>query len=206
MDLLKRFLLFFLLVFAFLAFAKASLALQFGLIAPAGTLHQGDTVQFIITVNTEGSAITSTSVGLNYQTQYLQYTSTAPGTSMSSVFATNLGNGQLSFTGTNNSGFSGQGDFALVNFKIIAQTPGSTTLCTLVPANSPTASPVPGATNTPTPIPGATDTPTPPPGSTATPVPPTSLPVTGSTNTAPLVNLGFLFLTSYLIFYTFSKK
>ncbi len=180
--------------------AKPTFALQFGLIAPQGLLHQGDNVQFIITIDTQTDVITSTSVGLSYQTQYLQYTSTSPGGSMNSVVTTDLGGGQLSFTGTNNSGFNGQGDFALVNFKIIAQAPGSTTLCTLVPIQ-PTATPIPPAP------PGATATPIPPPGATFTPVPPTKLPLTGSvSSTTSLINLGFIFLASYLVFYIFSKK
>jgi len=69
---------------------------------------------------------------------------------MTSVSTSNLGGGKLLFNGENQNGFSGQGTFAYVSLKIIAQAPGSTELCVLWnPETQPTASPTVRPTSPP---------------------------------------------------------
>jgi hypothetical protein len=146
----------FLLVLFFLLIPLSVNAVVFDLIAPEppeGGFMRGQTVQFTINIDTQGENINSTQIGMDYDTQYLEYVSTTSGNAMTTVSTNNLGNGKLLFTGENQSGFSGQGVFAYVSFKIIAQAPGETRLCVLWnPESSPTP-PLPTSTPRP-PTPG----------------------------------------------------
>ena len=129
----------------FLTSSSPAYAVKFDLIAPqppANGFFRGQTVQFTINIDTRGRTVNSTEIGMTYNTQYLEYVSTNPGNAMTSSSTTNLGGGRLLFRGENPSGFSGQGTFAYVNFKIIAQAPGQTELCVLWnPQSQPTSSP-----------------------------------------------------------------
>jgi hypothetical protein len=133
---------------------RKTYAIKFDLIAPQppeGGFVRGQTVQFTINIDTQGETVNSTQIGMTYDTRYLEYVSTTPGNAMTSVSTNNLGDGKLIFSGENQSGFSGQGTFAYVNFKIIAQAPGETELCVLWnPQNSPTPSPYPTSLSQPT--------------------------------------------------------
>jgi hypothetical protein len=144
MNKTKLFLIFLIITF-FLFLPSTAYAVKFDLIAPkppAGGFTRGQTVQFTINVDTQGETVKSTQIGMTYNTRYLEYVSTTPGNAMTSVSTNNLGEGKLIFSGENQSGFSGQGTFAYVNLKIIAQAPGETQLCVLWnPQNSPTSSP-----------------------------------------------------------------
>jgi hypothetical protein len=136
--------------------------------------------------------MTTTAIGMTFDTQFLEYISTDPGTTFPSVTADLQGTSQMVITGTSANGFSGSGSFAIITFKIIAAGPGSTSLCTLfnpaTPTSTPTTAPTTppsGPTSTPTPTitPGG-PTLTPTPTSLATPTsppPPTSLPQSGFT-------------------------
>ncbi len=178
---MKNFLKIFLALFVFFVFAAVpSYAITFDLIAPSGTLQSGQNVQFTINVNTEGQSMTSTSVGMTYDTQYVQYVSASAGNTFTTVSANDLGGGKLVLTGSSDSGYSGSGSFAVVTFKIIATSPGSTTLCALYNPDTPTPTPAPG--NQPT-----------------TPPQPTSLPTTGqteSTTKGALLGFGFFSLAA----------
>jgi hypothetical protein len=127
-------------------------ALTFELVAPSGQLSRGQDVQFIVTINTGSSSLTTTQIGLTYQTQYLEYVSTIPGEAMDTVSVSQLSGGQLLLSGQKTSGFTGKGNFAYVNFKIIAEAPGTSELCSLwapSPTTGATATPAPNATATP---------------------------------------------------------
>lgn len=192
----------------FALYVQSAFALTtFTLTAPSGTLQQGQNVTFTIGIDTGGDSLSSTSVGMTYDTQYLQYVSTSPGNTFTTVSADVAGTGKLILTGSSGTAFTGTGTFAYVTFKLIATGPGSTQLCTLFNPASPT--PTPGATSTPGPTPttgptitpgGPTLTPTP----TATPGPsptlaptngavPTSLPVSGTSQ--PNFILAAFFIT-----------
>ena len=119
-------------------------AVAYDLIAPSGTLTRGQDVQFIINIDSEGTNLTNTQIGMSYETEYLQYVSTTPGDSMTSITAIPSGTNNIIITGSNPDGFNGSGVFAYVTFKIIAAAPGSTELCALfAPTTTPTPSPVP---------------------------------------------------------------
>ena len=181
-------------------------AIIYDLIAPQGTLRRGDQVQFTIYIDTEGTTVTTGEIGMNYETQYLEYISVTPGPAMTSVVATPQGTGSFLITGTNTSGFNGNDVFAYVNFKLIADAPGSSQLCVLwAPSTSPTPTPKTGAL-TPTPA-----NPTVQPTNPITPFPtvqptssarlsplPTSLPKTGSNNPQDFGTMlgGFLLVTT----------
>ena len=177
-------------IFFFFFIPLPTYAVRFDLIAPQppeGGFTRGQTVQFTINIDTQGENITSAQIGMTYDTRYLEYVSTTAGNAMTSVSTNNLGEGKLIFSGENQSGFSGQGTFAYVNFKIIAQAPGETELCVLWnPQNSPTPSPYP----TPPPQPTSPSQPTSP--------PPTSGEVKGVyTNSF----LGLIFISFFLLFF-----
>ncbi len=136
---MKKFFCFFLLILSYLLLAKASWAITYDLIAPSGEFNRGDEVQFTINVNTEGRSYSSAQVGMTYDTQYLEYISVLPGNTFSTVSAEQVENGKLIITGTSSSGYSGNGTFAYVKFKIIASAPGATELCVLFnPETTPT--------------------------------------------------------------------
>jgi hypothetical protein len=160
--------------------ASTSYAISFDLIAPTGQLSRGQEVQFIVNLDTEGTSVTNQVVGMTYQSQYLQYVSTAPGDAMNSVTVTNVDDSTLVFTGTNSSGFNGNGAFAYVTFKIIAPAPGTAELCALFQP-SVTPSPVPTSV-----VPTTPETPL-----------PTQLPVTGTVeNTLPVGVVGAVLVLS----------
>lgn len=161
---------FFLVGFLF-AFSSPAFATKFDLIPPSGTLQRGQNITFTINIDTEGVSVQSIQAGLTYDATLLQYVSVTPGAAMTSVVAdtTTYGTGKVLFTGANTAGFNGTGVFATVVFTIIAQSSGSTEICTLW---LPEATPTPGPTST---VPSATPIPTLPPQ-------PTALPVTGETD------------------------
>ena len=190
-------------------------AIIYDLIAPQGTLRRGDQVQFTIYIDTEGATLTTGEIGMNYEIQYLEYISITPGPAMISVVATSQGAGSFLITGTNTSGFNGNDAFAYVNFKLIADAPGSSQLCVLwAPPTSPTPTSPPFSTpttgvSTPTPInpsigPTNPVTPLPPtplglsPTRRPTTPLPTSLPKTGSNNPQDFTTIfgGFLLATT----------
>jgi Cohesin domain len=154
-----------LVFFLFFTVARATYAVSYSLFPPTNALTQGGQAQFVITIDTQGSSVNNGQVGLTYDTSVLQYQSTSPGASMSSVEVSQIGTGTLLLNGANGSGFSGTGDFATVTFTIIATASGSTQLCTLF-------------------TPSGTPAPTTPAG-----VVPTSLPQSGSVSYAQSVAL-----------------
>ncbi len=127
-------------------------ATSFDLIPPSGQLQRGQDITFTINIDTEGQSITSIQSGLTYDNVLLQYVSVAPGAAMTAVTAdtTTYGAGKILFTGTNATGFNGTGVFATVVFKIIADSPGSTEICSLwLPEPTPTLPPSISATPAP---------------------------------------------------------
>jgi hypothetical protein len=141
MDKIKVFLISLFFITVFFLKPLPTYAVRFDLIAPQppqGGFVRGQTVQFTINIDTQGETINLTQIGMTYDTRYLEYVSTTPGNAMTTVSTNNLGEGKLLFTGENPSGFSGQGTFAYVSLKIIAQAPGETELCVLWnPENTP---------------------------------------------------------------------
>ncbi len=126
-------------------------AVTYDLVAPSGTLTRGQDVQFTITVDTGGQTISSTQIGMTYDSTLLEYVSTAPGDTFTTVSANVQDTGKLVFSGTSENGYSGSGTFAVVTFKLIAQAAGSTQLCVLFnPSETPTVQPTsPQATSLP---------------------------------------------------------
>lgn len=171
---LKKLTVFLFFLFTLFAYAKSAYAVSFDLIAPTGQLTRGGNAQFTINVDSEGASITSTQVGIFFDTQFLQYISTVPGDAMTSVAASQTDTGKYLLTGANSAGFKGKGTFAVVTFKIIATAPGSTQLCALW---GPSSSPAPTGSPAPTSPPGNT-----------TPIP-TQLPKTGGSNQIPFFAL-----------------
>jgi len=144
---------------AFILFVRPSFATQFDLIPPSGTLQRGQDITFTINLNTEGASLTSVQSGLTYDSTLLQYVSVTAGATMNSVVGdtATYGTGKVLFTGTNTAGFNGTGVFATVVFTIIAQSSGSTEICTLwLPEPTPTIGPTtPPVYSTPIPLCGA---------------------------------------------------
>lgn len=175
-------------------FFSSALAVKYSLAQPGGPYTRGQEIRFTINVDTQGATIKTGTIGMTYETQYLEYVSTTPGAAMTSVSSSQLGGGQLLFSGENSAGFTGQGVFAYVNFKLIAQAPGQTSLCVLwAPSPSPTVTPGPTS-------PPGTPLPTSPPAVT-------NLPTSGEAKNGMLAtSLGLGFLTIFVIFYFLDKK
>ena len=177
---------FFSAVLALFVLAPSTFATKFDLVPPTGDLQRGQNITFTINIDTEGTSVTSIQSGLTYDATLLQYVSVTAGAAMSSIVAdtTTYGSGKVLFTGTNNAGYNGTGVFATVIFTIIAQSSGSTEICSLW---LPTA--------TPTPNPSPTVGPSPTPGPTAPPQP-TALPQTGTTDSK---NIALIFAVSFFV-------
>lgn len=180
MKLIKQAFSFFITFFVFLLLAKNSFAVTFDLIAPDGELTRGQDIKFTINIDTEGKSYTSTSIGMTYDTQYLEYVSVAAGNTFTTVSANPQGTGKLVISGSSTSGYTGAGTFAYVTFKLIAASAGSTELCALYNPETPTSTPQP---------------------STAAP---TALPTSGLGGNATQIALGLIFLalagTGFVIF------
>lgn len=148
-----------------------------------GPLSRGQDIQFAVQLDAKGNTIKAQQIGLAPDTRYIQYLSASPGEAMSTVEVQTFSDGRILLSGSNPSGFTGSGVFAYVNFKIIAEAPGDTTLCSFWNPNS-----------TPTPPPGATNTPIPP-GTVEPTVLPTRLPRSGSATFTQIVGIiGAFFL------------
>lgn len=161
----KFFLIFFLLILAALFIPKWARAISFNVVPPSGTLTRDQEYDFFITVDTQGEQITTTRARVTYESQYLQLVSVTNGDFFDSITNEETQVGSILLTGTNNTAKAGSGNFAVIRFKLIATAPGSTTLCTVAPED------------TPTPVPTAVPTSPPPP--VYTPVP-TAIPQAGS--------------------------
>lgn len=160
---MKKILIMAFLILSVLIIPNSVLATTFDLIAPSDPLVRGQEIKFTINIDTEGKSLSSTSIGMTYETQYLEYVSTAPGDTFTTISTDNLSGGKLIISGTSTTPYSGSGTYALVTYKLIATGPGSTQLCALF-------NPV---TVTPTPNPSPT------PGGPTNPPAPTSLPKSG---------------------------
>lgn len=125
-------------------------AYDVSLVAPTGELQRGQTVTFTLTIDTQGDTLTSNTIGLNYNTQYLEFEGVDPGNTFDQVTATPQGSGVIIINGTSSSGFNGSGDYGYVKFKLIADGPGELDdLCaifvpdenTIVPTTPPVVNP-----------------------------------------------------------------
>ena len=176
-----------LLIFVFLSLLiipNSVSAMTFDLIAPTEQLVRGQDVKFTVNIDTEGKSLSTASIGMTYETQYLEYVSTAPGDSFTTVSADVQSDGKLIITGSGDP-YSGAGTFAYVTFKLIATSSGSTQLCVLF--NPTSVTPTPGPTSTPGP------------GLPTSPPAPTALPKTGEST--PMAN-GVILSSFFLILAT----
>ena len=133
------------------------MATTFDLIAPSGQLTRGGEVKFTVNIDTEGKSLSSTSIGMTYQTQYLEYVSVLPGNTFTTVSTDVQDGGKLIISGSSTAPYSGAGTFAYVTFKLIATGPGSTQLCTLYNPSSSTPTPQPTSPPAPTALPRTGD-------------------------------------------------
>lgn len=187
---LKNFQHIFLFVILFLLFGlfSSAHATSFELIAPTETLTRGQSVSFTANIDTQGETLTTATVGLSYKTEYLQYESATPGDTFETLTASEAQTGTIVLEGSNTNGFSGTGTFAVITFKLIADSPGETELCTLTTPPAPSTTPPPGTTTQPA---------------------PTALPTTGqieNTITPIIVGLGFISISLVLLISTRNRR
>ncbi|PJE63643.1 hypothetical protein COU89_02185 [Candidatus Roizmanbacteria bacterium CG10_big_fil_rev_8_21_14_0_10_45_7] len=133
------FLLFVVIGFFLFIVAPSAYATSYTIVGPSGQLVRDQEYDFTVNVNTDGATMTTGTAQVTYQSQYLQYVSTTPGSFFGTVDAT-PGTGTVQLVGTNTAAKSGSGSFAVIRFKLIADSPGSTELCTVaeVPGTTPT--------------------------------------------------------------------
>ena len=146
---MKTFLSVSLCILFFMLYVTTAQALTFDLIAPTDQLVRGQDVKFTVNVDTEGKSLSSTSIGMTYETQYLEFVSVSPGNTFTTVSADVQGDGKFIITGTSTTPYSGSGVFAYVTYKLIATGPGSTQLCALYNPQTPTSTPAPGGPTSP---------------------------------------------------------
>ena len=153
---MKKILIAVILVLSVLMIPHPAIATTFDLIAPSSDqLVRGQDVKFTVNVDTGGQSLTSTSIGMTYEAQYLEYVSTIPGNTFKTVSTDVQGSGKLIISGSSTTPFSSSGTYAYVTFKLIAAGPGSTQLCALF--NPSTAPPVPTSPPAPTSLPNSGD-------------------------------------------------
>ncbi len=146
------------LVWGFISAPPVS-ALRFELIAPSGILQRGQEVVFTIRIDPEGESLTNAVIGLAYDTQYLEFLNAIPGDTFDAIATEEIEFGKLVLTGTDSQPVDSEGVFAQVKFKLIADAPGATQLCSFF---NPEITPTPTAP-APTTAPAApTSTPPPP--------------------------------------------
>jgi hypothetical protein len=146
---MKKILIMILLVLSAFIIPNSVLATTFDLVAPSSQLVRGQEVKFTVNINTESKSLSSSIIGMTYQTQYLEYVSTLPGNSFTTVSASVQDGGKLLITGSSTTPYSGTGVFAYITFKLIATGPGSTELCALY--NPSSSTPTPTLTSQPIP-------------------------------------------------------
>lgn len=135
---MKRIFIMMLLAISYLLVAgNVQAAIVYDIQTPSGTLTRGQSYDFPVTINTNGEMINQASVYVTYQSQYLQYESYQNGDFFSTVTVT-PGSGRIDLTGTAPSAKSGSGTFVTIRFKLIAESAGSTELCTVSPVTTPT--------------------------------------------------------------------
>ena len=162
-------------------------AIIFDLIAPQ-TVTRGSNAVFTLNIDSEGENVTNTEIGMNFETQYLEFVGAVPGAAMANIEVVNVSADRFLLKGSNPAGFSGNGIFATVTFKVIATAPGSTILCGLwgpdtTPTPPPEGTPIPTVPTFGPTIPPGQGVPTVPPGvptqRVGVPVP-TTLPKAGN--------------------------
>lgn len=151
---MKKILITILLVLGVLIVPDSVLATTFDLIAPSSDqLVRGQNVKFTVNIDTGGQSLSSTSIGMTYETQYLEYVSTIPGNTFTTVSTDVQGSGKLVISGSSTTPYSGSGTYAYVTYKLIATAPGSTQLCALFNPSSSTPTPVLTSPPVPTALP-----------------------------------------------------
>src|SRR3989339_1795284 len=90
----------FLFLLSLVFIPSSVLATTFDLIAPTGQLTSGQEIKFTINIDTEGKSLSSTSIGMSYDTVYLQYVSTSPGNTFTTVSSTTQDGGKLIINGS----------------------------------------------------------------------------------------------------------
>ncbi len=156
---MKKILITILLILGVLIVPNSVLATTFDLIAPSSDqLVRGQNVKFTVNIDTGGQSLSSTSIGMTYETQYLEYVSTIPGNTFTTVSTDVQGSGKLVISGSSTTPYSGSGTYAYVTYKLIATAPGSTQLCALFNPSSPTPTPVLTSPPVPTTLPKSGET------------------------------------------------
>jgi len=134
--------LFFIFLLPLFLFTPKAHALSMTIEAPTTQLVRDQEYDFVVSIDTFNTPIVTTQGNVTYETQYLQFVSLTKGNFFDSVTYTETTPGTIVLTGTNSAAKSGSGTFAIVRFKLIAQSPGSTTLCAVAPV-TPSGTPAP---------------------------------------------------------------
>ncbi|NCO88916.1 hypothetical protein GW881_03295, partial [Candidatus Roizmanbacteria bacterium] len=76
---------------------QPAFAIKYDLIPPSGELTRGQQIQFTINIDSEGTSIATTQIGMTYETTVLEYVSTVPGDAMGTVSVSQLESGKILF-------------------------------------------------------------------------------------------------------------
>jgi hypothetical protein len=169
-------------------------ATRFSIVAPTGTLTRNQDVPFTINIDTEGVTLTTAQTDVRLDTNFLQYVGVTPGPLFTTVTGGSVSSDTVRLSGSvasGNPGVTGTGVFATMTARIIADTSGEATLCTIVTPTTPTPVPTVPTAPTATTVPGQ---PTSPPVVTAPPV--TTLPRSGTVENVLILGILGLVLAS----------
>jgi len=150
--------------------------------APQEVLIRGQVFDWKVNINTQGESIKKQEFYFTYEKDYIEFQSLLAGDFFDNVSYSKVKEGKLYVIGESSSPKSGSGLVALAKMKIIAEAPGASQLCAVLPI-TPTPTGQPTATPAPT-SPYATSTPR-----------PTALPTSGAAGQVlSYAFFGFVFL------------
>lgn len=147
-------------------------AVELSVEAPQEQLTRGQVFDWKVNIDTQGESVSKQEFYFTYDTQYLELQSFLAGDFFDNVSYSKLEAGKLYVVAESTTAKSGSGLVAVGRMKIIAQAPGSSQLCAVIPI-TPTPSGQPTPTGQLTTTPGPTSV-----YLTTTPLP-TRLPTSG---------------------------
>ena len=132
------------ILFSFLFFSSPSYAVDLSVEAPSETLVRGSTFDFKIYIDTKGSSIAKQSMIFTYDKTAVEFADIVEAGDFFDSVGYQPDTGKILIVGESAKAKSGTGLVATVKMRIIAQSAGSTQLCSVIPLDvtpSPTVGP-----------------------------------------------------------------
>jgi len=144
------------ILFCLIFITKNVLAIDISTEAPQELLVRGQVFDWKVNIDTQGESISKQEFYFTYEKDYVEFQSLLAGDFFDNVSYSKVEEGKLYVIGESSSPKSGSGLVALAKMKIIADAPGASQLCAVIPI-TPTPTSQPTVTPQPT-YPQATST------------------------------------------------